>query len=123
MEEVHPMAQQLAFLANKDLSCLPASGFETYKGGGYGMPDHLTSKDWATTSTPGWGRTIVTGHNKNASRADLVTPYRIGLHSCACKRTEGGNPASHPLHCALLRRGVTDTTSADAVIAQFRVGD
>ena len=94
----HPLDAQLAFLRARDLSRLAASGFESYKGGGYGMPDHITNKEWKAVSTPRWGRIVVTGHNKYGNHADLVTPHRLGLHSAACVRRyahQGSNSSQH----------------------------
>ena len=107
---VAPVADQLAFLAAKDLSDLAASKFETYMQDKkstkesvfhYGLPDQLTNKDWASVNDPGWGSVVVTGHNKYAGGYDFVASHRLGLHSAACR--------GKPLHCAILTPGAVGT--------------
>uniref|UniRef100_A0A0G4HM91 Calcineurin-like phosphoesterase domain-containing protein n=1 Tax=Chromera velia CCMP2878 TaxID=1169474 RepID=A0A0G4HM91_9ALVE len=92
---------QIVFLKKKDLSGLKASGFENYKGGGYGMPDQVCDKGLKDVDCPEWGRVVVSGHNKYKPGEDFVGKFRLGLHSCVCQRTEG--KANAALHCALLR--------------------
>jgi hypothetical protein len=113
---------QLCFLDNKDLGALRRDGggvYDTHRGGGYGMPDQVTSKAIDETSSAAWGAIVVTGHNKYETQRDFVAPHRLGMHSCACRRTR--DVEGNPLHCALLARGAQDLTAAGSEPKSFTV--
>lgn len=105
---VEPLEEQLRYLDSKslhDVDCRHPHP-NTYGGGGYGMPDHLTNKFWVNKSYPEAGVVVVTGHNKLSDEeatecVDHLSSHRVGFHSCACEILI--NP-SLSLHCAIMAR-------------------
>ncbi len=58
-----PVEDQLRLLRKRSLAALDLEACSSYKRaqgrGPYGLPDHLTNKDWAKTNNPQWGRIVV----------------------------------------------------------------